>query len=84
MWGFWGTPFVFAKWGDGSLWCFLPGDSSPIPQRWSKALAQRETSCFISLLTQQTQFSDSQSLEGSLLQKDEEGKEDMVGAFFFF
>lgn len=64
--GLLGAPFFFAKRGDGSLQRFLPGDSSLIPQRRCKALAQRETCCFISLLMQQTQFSDPQSLEGSL------------------
>lgn len=48
--GLLGTPFVFAKWGHGGLQCFLPADSSLIPQRWCKALAQKETSCFISVL----------------------------------
>lgn len=82
--GLLGTPFVFAKWGHGGLQCFLPADSSLIPQRWCKALAQKETSCFISVLTQLTQFSDSQSLEGSLFAERQGGEGGHVGWFFFF
>ena len=81
--GLLGAPFVFAKWGHGGLQCFLPADSSLIPQRWCKALAQKETSCFISLLTQQTQFSDSVFRREPLCRKTRRGRRTCWLVFLF-